>query len=239
MECWDGPELFAATSGIVTSGLILNADAGNASSYSGTGNTWTSLTGSNSLTLVNSPGYTSSGGGGLVFNSSVSNQSATTGNIIGGAHNGLTIEIFASYVIGADACYIAGRDNVYRMVVIPNPVVIQAVCASSTAGWYAANTFLTVAAGEEITSGGVCQIAFTFDGTRRSIYVNGGLAGQTAAIASGTIAVNSVNNYTVGANVAGLRNFKGTMHVNRVYSRGLSASEIVQNFNATRSRFGI
>ena len=53
---------------IVTTGLVLNLDAGNAASYAGTGTTWTDLSGrGNNGTLVNSVTYSSSNQGTLVF----------------------------------------------------------------------------------------------------------------------------------------------------------------------------
>jgi hypothetical protein len=53
---------------IVTSGLTLHLDAGNPSSYPGTGTTWTSLTGAYSGTMGNGVTYSSSDGGVLAFN---------------------------------------------------------------------------------------------------------------------------------------------------------------------------
>ena len=53
---------------IITKGLILNLDASNTSSYSGTGTTWTNLVGgSYNATLYNGVGYTSTNSGGLTF----------------------------------------------------------------------------------------------------------------------------------------------------------------------------
>ena len=53
---------------IVTSGLVLSLDAGNSSSYPGTGTTWTDLSGSvNTGTVFNSPVYSSANGGYLDF----------------------------------------------------------------------------------------------------------------------------------------------------------------------------
>ena len=49
--------------------LILHIDAGNASSYSGSGSAWNDLSGNNNHgTLINSPTYTSSSGGYFTFN---------------------------------------------------------------------------------------------------------------------------------------------------------------------------
>jgi hypothetical protein len=54
---------------LITEGLVLNLDAGNLSSYSGTGTTWTDLSGNgNHGTLVNSVTYNSSNQGFFVFN---------------------------------------------------------------------------------------------------------------------------------------------------------------------------
>jgi len=54
---------------IVTSGLVLHLDAGNTASYPGSGSTWTDLSGSsNHGTLINSPTFNNSNEGNLVFN---------------------------------------------------------------------------------------------------------------------------------------------------------------------------
>ena len=56
---------------IITSGLVLHLDAGNSSSYSGSGTTWSDISGnSNNFTLVNSPTFISSNGGAIVFDGS-------------------------------------------------------------------------------------------------------------------------------------------------------------------------
>ena len=53
---------------LVTSGLILHLDSGNSSSYSGSGTTWTDLSGNNrNATLINGPQYSSVDGGKIVF----------------------------------------------------------------------------------------------------------------------------------------------------------------------------
>lgn len=53
---------------IVSEGLVLYLDAANSKSYSGTGTTWTDLSGnSNNATLVNGPTYSSLNGGGIVL----------------------------------------------------------------------------------------------------------------------------------------------------------------------------
>jgi hypothetical protein len=66
---------------IITSGLLLNLDAGNTASYPGTGTTWTDLSGNGyNGTLTNGPTYSSSNGGTIVFDGT--NDVASFGNIL-------------------------------------------------------------------------------------------------------------------------------------------------------------
>ena len=56
---------------IVRNGLVLNLDAGNLSSYSGSGTIWTDVSGKgNTGTLANGPTYNSANGGYIIFDGS-------------------------------------------------------------------------------------------------------------------------------------------------------------------------
>lgn len=56
---------------LVSLGLVMHLDAGNMSSYPGSGTTWSDISGNgNHGTLINNPTYNSSNGGNLVFNGS-------------------------------------------------------------------------------------------------------------------------------------------------------------------------
>ena len=70
---------------IVNDGLVLYLDAANSKSYSGTGTTWTDLSGNlNNATLVNGPTYSSLNGGGIVLDATA--DVIVTGKQIGRAH---------------------------------------------------------------------------------------------------------------------------------------------------------
>src|SRR5210317_1273968 len=61
MGVYGGPD-------IITEGLVLALDAGSKRSYSGSGNTWTDLSGNgNNGTLVNTPTFSSNSGGKFSF----------------------------------------------------------------------------------------------------------------------------------------------------------------------------
>jgi hypothetical protein len=56
------------TASLITTNLVLHLDASNSSSYSGSGTTWSDLSGDgNDLTLTNGPTFTSDNGGAIVF----------------------------------------------------------------------------------------------------------------------------------------------------------------------------
>lgn len=78
-------------------------------------------------------------------------------------------------------------------------------------------------------------IVSTYDGTTLSLYRNGSLVG-TPTTTTGNI-TNTSKALTIG--VRGGNYFAGNISNAKIYNRALTASEIQQNFNAIRSRFGI
>ena len=74
---------------------------------------------------------------------------------------------------------------------------------------------------------------YASDGTAK-LYINGVLVNSAAYAATSyglltsTIRIGEYAGY-----------FSGTMPVSKIYTRALSASEVSQNFNATRARYGL
>ena len=68
---------FTGASPIVTDGLVFAVDAANYESYPGSGTTWTDLVGSGNTTLTNGPTFDNENGGSIVFDGS--NDYATAG----------------------------------------------------------------------------------------------------------------------------------------------------------------
>jgi hypothetical protein len=82
------------------------------------------------------------------------------------------------------------------------------------------------------------HIAGTWNGSTSRAYVNGTeiwSSAQTGTIASATYVVG-----TYGSGLTdGTHNFQGQISVARMYNIGLSASQILQNYNAQKYRFGL
>jgi hypothetical protein len=75
---------------------------------------------------------------------------------------------------------------------------------------------------------------YSFDGTNHLCYING--VSYSITFGSG---LSSQNNLYIGSRVNLDSFLKGNVATTRVYNRGLSATEILQNYNATKGRFGL
>jgi hypothetical protein len=87
-----------------------------------------------------------------------------------------------------------------------------------------------------VTVGETAQICITRNSTQTSWYKNGGL-GNSLSNPYGASVVTGTNNITIGSGYAGY--FGGNIYALQLYNRSLSISEVQQNFNALRGRYGI
>jgi len=213
---------------IVTSGLVLALDAANRKSYPGSGTTWTDLSGrSNNGTLENTPSYSSSNGGSLLFN-------GTTQRVVCGNASNLQITVGTiSAWFNADngnAGYngIIAKQSAWGLFVASNVLVAYdwgngaerstGITVGNSSWNYAAMTFTE-------TTGTPSNNAI--------VYLNGNPVLTTTITHQ-----NNVVQVMVGEANAG-QYFGGNIAQTSIYNRVLSASEIIQNFNALRGRYGI
>ena len=232
---------FTSGSVIVSTGLILNYDIGNASSYPGTGTTVTDLQASSNATLFNTPTYTS---GYLTFNGT--NQYLTTNTSLNSklspANTSKVISIFLWAYMSDDGVLITelGQTTLnsgwydsqiervagtLRFSVWSNQPGFASTVATSLNTWY--------------------YIGFTYDATTLRAYVNGSAAG-TATYARQSPYVDGGGaglHYAVAAG-AGTNLGDGTYSSMRlgalhVYNTALTAGQVSTNFQADRGRYGV
>ena len=232
---------FTSGSVIVSTGLILNYDIGNASSYPGTGATVTDLQASSNATLFNTPTYTS---GYLTFNGT--NQYLTTNTSLNSklspANTSKVISIFLWAYMSDDGVLITelGQTTLnsgwydsqiervagtLRFSVWSNQPGFASTVATSLNTWY--------------------YIGFTYDATTLRAYVNGSAAG-TATYARQSPYVDGGGaglHYAVAAG-AGTNLGDGTYSNMRfgafqVYNIALTAEQVLTNFQAGRGRYGV
>jgi hypothetical protein len=204
---------------IVTNGLVLALDAGNTKSYPGSGTAWTDLSGlENNGTLEGGAGYNSSNGGAIVFDGTndyiTSSFATTSGQAVtycGWLYSTETTATYRNFVDSASAS---------PMIWWNTSGQIEFDAALYTTTTVYRNQWVHVALSKPSGS------------SSASYYVNGVLTATGSA-------------YTTPAttptwfNRAAAQTWKGNCSNIQVHNRALTASEISQNFNAMRGRYGI
>ena len=227
---------------IVTDNLLLYLDAANAKSYSGSGTAWKDLSGKgHDATLVNGPTYSSNNGGYLNFDGS--NDYATLPNMdLTG--NEITFSIWtyaltdttASLIFLGDSTAPHGNGRIIQ-VHLPysgNYYFDKGHDGSSSASYDRINGSLPNSDWQNAW----VNWAFTANASTGSmkIYRNASL------YASGTGKTKTLSNSDGDMKFiahSGTAYYNGNISNLQLYKQELSSSEVTQNFNALRSRFGV
>jgi hypothetical protein len=209
---------------IVTNGLVLYLDAANPRSYVSGSTAWNDLSqGGNNGTLVNNPAFSSANGGSLVFDGVSNYVTIPSSSLL----NTLTQFTYMAYV------NISSSDN-YGAIISRNTSLV----------WYAGRTVI----GQRLFIGGSTTgdsntflpsnryafICTTWDGTTIRYYFNGAPDGT----AVNTLSAFNTTPITIGRYQTG-EYFQGNINLVGIYTRTLSAQEILQNYNSTKTRFGL
>jgi hypothetical protein len=223
-------------SGVSAPSLILYLDAGNTFSYTGTGSTWYDLTNLNNDISLSNVTYNatyshltkfkgslqfsgSNSGGALISGTAIpimdshytieswfqANSYNTNGGIIGWGNYGNNNEVNALRQYGT------GFKNYWwssDLQAIPS-------ATPSIEYWY--------------------HVAATYDGTNRTIYLNGQSIGSDIPGVSHSVPY--FNNLTVGVTNAS-EFFNGRLGMIKVWNKNLNSSQILAAFNSNKSKYG-
>lgn len=244
---------------VVTDGLVLYLDAANTKSYPETGTTWGDISRNrNNGTLTNGPTFDSGNGGSIVFDgvddyvgfgdiydeviagtnkqftiSCAIYPTSTTGNqlVIGKYSDSATSENGREFSIllrdlgtgyKIDVLFGANLNNYVNIVRSDNTISIN-------------NPWIITVIYDDTQATSLAKV---------NIYINGVLSGKTHANVGtfGPIASGPAQ-FALGASVssagATAYRFPGRIYSTLLYNRLLSSTEILQNYNATKSRFGL
>jgi hypothetical protein len=213
---------------IVTTDLVFCLDAGNLKSYPGTGTTWGDISGNTRAgTLTLGPTYTSGASGYFSFDGVDDYVNMSTQNL----QRNFTLEIWA-YVTG-DTCGLFGQGGFVAsqgLHILWN----SAASRGMVFGMY----------GNDLDSplytmvfNAWHQFTFTYNHTTflKQFYADGVLINSAVQSAySGTGQLNVGATYSTPTSP-----MKGRIANTKMYSAVLTASEVLQNFNAQRTRYGI
>lgn len=216
----------------ITNGLVLCLDAGNRKSFPGTGTAWTDLSGNGrngTLTSMDGTNFNSANGGSLIFDGN-NEFVACSGSITTSA-----------------ATFIAwirrnGNQDTYDGILYSRGTNVTGMnfYTSNQLGYTwnnAVNTYTWVS-GLTIPDLAWCMVVVSVTSTTATAYLcqSGGITSATNTVShTGT----TLDDIKIAQDDFGGRFFNGNISQVSVYNRALTAGEIAQNFNATRSRFGI
>jgi hypothetical protein len=211
---------------IVTSGLVLALDAADKLSYPGTGTTWRDLSGNNNTgTLINGPTFNAANQGSIVFDGT--DDYVNCGN-------------------GASLKLTSGTVNVWMKTTSTSVAYQGIVVKALNYGIYNYGGNLLLYdwgtgtnrnSGISISNGNWRFITLTFSNNspnNATVYINGVLVYTTTMYKTS-------DDYNLGISTGGdgSQLLPGTIGVVQIYNRVLSVTEILQNYNITRARYGL
>jgi|688.fasta_scaffold81874_4 hypothetical protein len=228
---------------IVTNGLVLYLDAANSISYVSGSTIWRDLSGNNNGTLTNGPTFDSGNGGSIVFDSTddyvnvptAANLNLTSQGTIsvwinpstvtqglfaglvaknsGGSVNLQSYTLSWRQVSGAFIAQICNGSGTYDEIFAPLPTVANV--------WY--------------------NIVFTWNGSQLVLYNNSVVIGTTTQTINNQILSTdlTIGGFTYKGAGGGGEPFNGKIANVKIYNKGLSAQEVLQNYNATKYRFNL
>jgi hypothetical protein len=232
---------------IITNGLVLALDAGDRNSYNSGSTTWFDLTGTNNGTLTNGPTFNSGSGGSIVFDGVddyVNCGNNPSVNIIG---TGITLSawVYRTALNSNGSNYRRIIEKAAAYPALQYSFVTTPTGSTSGEGRLLLDLYLNSSLPAYVTGSTHLQLntwyhtVATYDGNSRKIYLNGVLDGQLITTGNITSTISSlvVGDYLPGPGATYAWN--GRIANTQIYNRALSASEVLQNYNATKGRFGL
>jgi hypothetical protein len=217
---------------IITDGLVFSIDAANSRSYSGSGVTVNGLIGGIGGTLVNGVGFSSLNSGYFSFDGT-NDYILIPDNSSLNTFTNMTLEVIVRYTTTNDQIFAqkwnySGGSQGYTLEIYTSAIV--AACYAS------GSSYLSVSiSGYPINN--TYHIILTLSGSTQTLYINGV---SVATNSSGSVPNISGTSFTIGnrSNLSGTY-LGGNVYSTKFYNRALSATEIKQNYNATKRRYGL
>jgi hypothetical protein len=240
---------------IITSGIVLYLDAGNTLSYPGSGTSWFDLYNNVTGSLINGPTYTSAGASSsidldgtndyLLFNpsSSLTGLGSLTANMWLNIKDAGATLFYKSDNDTNRGWFIEYGDSVNSTGL--TGLGFCAVSANQNLRYYINKN--------QFTTGSWTNITLTWNGvfpdtsvTAVKIYINGVQNTTTTVLQPGTgthLPDTNADPLSFGQQLStGTPNadfYSGSIGVISLYDRDLTAAEVLQNFNALKSRYGL
>jgi hypothetical protein len=218
-------------SSIVTNGLALYLDAGNASSYPGSGTTWTDLSNNGrNGTLLNGPTYSSADGGSIVFDGTndlvqcAGSLTVTAATFVTWIRRNGNQGQYDGILFSRGTTTTTGMD-----FQVSNQIGYTWNDAGNTYGWQS---------GLIVPNLTWCMIAVSVTSTAATAYLcqTSGITTATNTVSHGSSLIDDIK---IAQDEFSTRYFTGNIAIVQLYNIALSAAEVSQNFQVDRARFGV
>ncbi len=233
---------------IVTDGLVFCVDAANKRSYPGAGTTWTDLTANKNngtFTNMTSSNFNAGNAGSLTFDGGNEYVNfGPTNDIVGNNPAAISLSAWFKTDNNSQMFYIASLKRYSSFSTLVSITVNQATTNNLAANYLGFlydrgdgvdHQWLT--ANNSTFYGEWTQVTATVDVNAATLYVNGVQAGQnTTDTFAGPSRSDPSADFTIGAFKTSLFADANISQVH-VYNRVLSASEVQQNYLATKGRY--
>ena len=225
---------------IVSSGLVLCLDAANKLSYPGTGTTWTDLSGTGkNLTLTNGPTFNAGNMGSIVFDGT--NDYAVVN----------PVSAFNIYCISMwfKPTTIINSTSVGKSLIYLKSSTIKYISFGDNTG-RVANEYITIVQepgdkrtavndGGSLSAGTWYNIVFNYESSQYNIYINNTLKSTTIGSSTGNVPLITDPDFIYLNSYEGTSGYlDSSLSTCMIYNRALTAAEMLQNYNATKGRFG-
>ena len=203
---------------IVTDGLVFNIDSAQLRSYPGTGTAWDDLSGNNFNVTLNGPTFNSANGGVIVFDG-INDLATYSERLFSGDFTISFWEQINGGIISNNQITLGNTNgnpginhfNGYIRMWTGSSDTVVATLPTAVNTWY--------------------NYTYTRTGTTYRFYINGVLNNTNTA------GVFNFRSNTLSPGPSGF--FNGRIPIVHMYNRGLSDAEVLQNYSALRSRFGL
>jgi hypothetical protein len=229
---------------IISDGLVFYLDAANRRSYSGSGLTINGLVGGIGGTLVNGVGFTSSNNG--VFTFDGANDSIDLGDNF---DMGLSSFTICTYFRLSATTFLHG---IFSKSIAAAASSRYAVFIYNYGAGYKISTFMSNGGLSDVETPSVLTVATNTwyhisavynRADKVYLYINGVLDSSATISQFQAVDFQSSYNFRIGAYGDASNNpnyfLNGSLSQFQIYNRALSSTEILQNYNATRKRFGL
>ena len=239
MQNLQAKKRFSPEENIVKDGLVFHIDAANSSSYPGTGTAALNIAGLGATgSLLNGAGFGISSGGSFIFDGTNDYIDCGTDSITNFATTTMSAEIMFQTTGATNRPHLMNRgiDGSFGQFAF----ILEATVPPKMRFYLDKGSGWTVAAAgnTSIQNNQWVHAVGVYDGTNAYIYVNGTL--DVSAASTGTLRSVSSNSVTIGYYTPGGGHYlTGKVSFARLYNKALSSTEVLQNYNALKGRYGL